>query len=995
MCGRQSVAGELLGHIVKPRTPGERCVSCPVTVSDAAPKHLIGHGHGHGHGYGDGDGDGRDRYTPWVVKTARNSLTLICAALVSIASTAGVADADPAFKIYVEHAGVYEVSFERLVESGLGGPLPSAAIGLRNFGSPVAVWVSDGDDGLFGPGDRVYFIGEVLRGTYSYLDPYSRFNCYRLSFDDENPRHGQNLIAAHTPIEEPARFLAKHHLESDRVMVRFRTRRDDPEESWYWERISVADKEPFRQELVFEGFARSEGDNRRDTPSAVDLSESIRSAFREDGDLAGQIRSRLQSVFEATTATENSVYLRLGLRGWSEPRHRERTSLPHHQIEILLNGEVVERATWDGKDHYNHEVAIPAERILDGPNELVVRIPKRVYPESGDLVVDVVLLNWIEVEYEHLPVVGNDQLRLFPAGDGPVYRVVVESDDATPIDLFHPSGVRYRSESGMLVAEIEVGEGGFGLLKPSAAAPPNDVILDRPSGLRNDDQQVDYIMIAHRSLLDQTSRLAEFHRGRGLSVEVVDVQDIYDEFNFGVLDPRAIKDFLQYAHSNWQAPVPRFVLFSGDASWDFKNLSADDANYADWTYRTGEMKRFIKNSSTLYVEGADLNHRNLVPTSSYPTLEGHAASDTWFVCFDDGDSLPDMAIGRLPVANAEELEQVIDKTIRFASAPPVGPWKRNLLFIANESVSFQRRSDSIAQEYGNRGYLPTKIYPHPSEPANEHHTQRIVEILDGGVYGVHFIGHGGRYIWRTGPPDLNKNHDLFTLEHLDTLADSERLPVVLSLTCYSAPFDHPTADSIGEKLMRIPGRGAIAVFAASWRNSPSPIMGEILMEELTTPGNTIGESVMRAKHKFRSDVLVQTYNLLGDPAVPVAAPGYNLDLGLDDTDGGLVLTVEMPVPVESGNLIADWVAADGTILREERVEVSGTEFIISLDLGVLENQDQLAGVRVYVWDEELSIDGIGGTNLGVDGDVAAEPVAGGVLERGGIRSRLTAPKNGG
>ena len=60
------------------------------------------------------------------------------------------------------------------------------------------------------------------------------------------------------------------------------------------------------------------------------------------------------------------------------------------------------------------------------------------------------------------------------------------------------------------------------------------------------------------------------------------------------------------------------------------------------------------------------------------------------------------------------------------------------------------------------------------------------------------------------------------MKHLDTLADNDRLPVVLSLTCYSAPFDHPTADSIGEKFLRIPERGAIAVFAASWRNSPSP-----------------------------------------------------------------------------------------------------------------------------------------------------------------------------
>jgi hypothetical protein len=906
------------------------------------------------------------------VKTRRTSLTLICTALVWLGTTASAVGAEPSFKVYIEHTGVYELSFERLVESGLPGPLPSAGIGLRNFGAPVAVWVEDGGDGRFGPGDRVLFMGEVLRGSYSYLDPYSRFNCYRLSFDDADPLRGETRPAGETPAGEPARLLAKHHLESDRVMARFRSMADQPEESWYWQRMSVADKEPFRHDLVFEGFARGENRTGVIRPSADDLSESIRDAADVDGDAADRIRSRLQSVFEASAVTPNSVRLRLGLRGWSEPRHRERASLPHHEVELLLNGAPVGRATWDGQDQFIHEVDLPADRIRDGLNELTMAMPKRFYPESGDLVVDVVLLNWIEVEYEHLRLVREGQVRLFPVGDGPIHRIEVEADDASMIELFQPSGVRYRSSGGMLVAEIEVGDGGFSVLKPSAAAPPNDVILDHLSSLRNQDRQADYIMVTHRTLRESTERLAEFHRRRGLTVAVVDVQDIYDEFNFGVLDPKAIKDFLQFAHSSWVAPAPRFVLLVGDASWDFKNLAADDANYADWTYRSGETKRFVKNSSTRYAEGADLNHRNLVPTSSYLTLEGHAASDTWFVCFDDGDSLPDMAIGRLPVVSADELDRVIDKTIGYAAGPPVGPWKRNLLFIANESVSFQRRSDLIAERFGERGYLATKIYPHPSEPANEQHTQRIIEILDDGVYAVHFIGHGGRYIWRTGPPDLKKNHDLFTLEHLDRLAENNRLPVVLSLTCYSAPFDHPTADSIGEKLMRIPGRGAIAVFAASWRNSPSPIMGETLLDELTTPGNTIGEAVMRAKHKFGSDVLVQTYNLLGDPAVPVAAPGSALGLDLEDTEGRLVLTVEMPVAVETGNLIADWVAADDTILRQDRIEVSGTETVISLDPGVLENQDQLAGVRVYVWDEGLHVDGIGWTSFGPDDEAVEE-----------------------
>ena len=915
-------------------------------------------------------------YTPLVVRIVHACILLICAALAAPISSVHAADTETSFQIYIEHTGVYEISFDRLVEAGLEGIPASASIGLRNFDSPVPVWVEDGGDGIFGPGDRILFMGEVLRGSYSYLDPYSRLNCYVLSFADPDPVRGETRTAADAADDEAAELWAKHHLENDRVMVRFRTTRDDPEESWYWQRLSVADREPFRFGLMVQGLSRLSKDEIDPVEFADALSESIRTVSESSGNDDGRLRSRLESVFEVTTPNPVSVRLRLGLRGWSEPRHVERMSLPHHEVVIHLNGAVVGRATWDGKDNFVHELEIPGGRILDGSNDLGLTVPKRVYPESDDMVVDVVLLNWIEIEYPHEALVRNEQLRLFPVGDGQTHRVAVEVDDGGTADLFLSSGVRWRSANGVLAQRIEVDDGGFALLKPSSVAAPTEVRLDSRADLRSGDRQVDYIMVTHKTLREGAERLAELHRERGLSVLVVDVQDIYDEFNFGVLDPRSIKDFLQYAHSNWRSPAPRFVLFVGDASWDFKNTTADDANYADWTYRPGETRRFIKNSSTLYAEGAELNHRSLIPTSSYPTLEGHAASDTWFVCLDDGDELPDMAIGRSPVVSPDDLAGVVDKSIAFVSAPPVGEWRRNLLFVANESASFQRRSDQIAETYSKLGYSPTKIYPHPTEPANEHHTRRILEVLDHGVLGVHFIGHGGRYIWRTGPPDLEKNHDLFTLDHLDELADSSRLPVVLSLTCYSAPFDHPTADSIGEKLIRIPRRGAIAVFAASWRNSPSPVMGELLLDELTIPGNTIGEAVMRAKRGFRSDVLVQTYNLLGDPAVPVSAPAHGLDLVLERSDGGLDLRAAMPVAVDAGWMVAEWVGEDGSVLREDLVEVSGTDFALSLDRGVLDGNVPLDGVRVYVWDDRTRVDGIGWVDLPASEPAEASLVSG-------------------
>ena len=54
-------------------------------------------------------------------------------------------------------------------------------------------------------------------------------------------------------------------------------------------------------------------------------------------------------------------------------------------------------------------------------------------------------------------------------------------------------------------------------------------------------------------------------QSEGLSVAIVDVEDVFDEFSFGVKTPQAIKDFLGFARSSWQK-APRFLLLVGDAN---------------------------------------------------------------------------------------------------------------------------------------------------------------------------------------------------------------------------------------------------------------------------------------------------------------------------------------------------------------------------------------------------------------------------------------------
>ncbi len=50
----------------------------------------------------------------------------------------------------------------------------------------------------------------------------------------------------------------------------------------------------------------------------------------------------------------------------------------------------------------------------------------------------------------------------------------------------------------------------------------------------------------------------------GRTVKIVDVQDIYDEFNAGITGPEPIQNFLRYAYNNWNNPQLSHVILLGE-----------------------------------------------------------------------------------------------------------------------------------------------------------------------------------------------------------------------------------------------------------------------------------------------------------------------------------------------------------------------------------------------------------------------------------------------
>src|SRR5262249_35865680 len=136
-------------------------------------------------------------------------------------------------------------------------------------------------------------------------------------------------------------------------------------------------------------------------------------------------------------------------------------------------------------------------------------------------------------------------------------------------------------------------------------------------------------------------------RAQGLKVEVADVDDVFDEFSFGVHTPQALKDFFSWAKAHWSV-APRYVLLVGDSTWDPRNYMG---------------------------RGED----DFVPTKLIDTSQLETASDDWITDFNN-DGMPEMSVGRLPVRTADQTSAVVSKILNFSAS---GPNQNGALLVAD------------------------------------------------------------------------------------------------------------------------------------------------------------------------------------------------------------------------------------------------------------------------------------------------------------------------
>ena len=75
------------------------------------------------------------------------------------------------------------------------------------------------------------------------------------------------------------------------------------------------------------------------------------------------------------------------------------------------------------------------------------------------------------------------------------------------------------------------------------------------------------VYIAPAQFISALQPLVALRQTQGYTVKVVDVQDIFDAWSYGMADPKAIRNFLRFAGGHWN-PAPLGVVLVGDGTSD-------------------------------------------------------------------------------------------------------------------------------------------------------------------------------------------------------------------------------------------------------------------------------------------------------------------------------------------------------------------------------------------------------------------------------------------
>ncbi len=411
-----------------------------------------------------------------------------------------------------------------------------------------------------------------------------------------------------------------------------------------------------------------------------------------------------------------------------------------HQVKVFLNNSSVPLTTIEFQNRDHVVVRVSMSALQEGDNKL------QFSGASGDLS----LVDYVRLTYAHTYMADGNALSFNATGGQVVSVGGFSTSQIRLLDITDPNSVQEitplveQQGTGYALRFTAAGSGTktFYAFADNQAQHPLGVVRNQPSNWSRYSTGADMIIISHNDFMQAVQPLVDLRSRQGLTVALVDIEDVFDEFSYGTHTPQAVKDFLSSAATNW-TKHPRFVLLLGKASYDPRNYSG-------------------------------FGNLDFVPTKLVDATYMESASDEWLGDF-DGDAVAEMAIGRLPAKTAAEANLMVAKIVGYSPATI----NQSALFVADTSdpgFTFEQDNRSAAAQLPNS--ISVQYIDRSANGNDALTTSQIVNGINQGPLLVNYAGHGNLDVWRS----------IFTSTDALSLSNGNRLPVFVLMICMIVHF---------------------------------------------------------------------------------------------------------------------------------------------------------------------------------------------------------------
>lgn len=391
--------------------------------------------------------------------------------------------------------------------------------------------------------------------------------------------------------------------------------------------------------------------------------------------------------------------------------------------------------------------------------------------------------------------------------------------------------------------------------------------LDKANFIDYLELDTDYLIISHKDLmvpdgngLNQVEEYANYRssaQGGGYSTSIVDIEDLYDQFGYGVVNhPICIRNFGHFLDKNEE--LPDYFLLIGKSREYF-------------AYRTTAQ---VNNTTNL---------KQYVPTFGYPGADNLLLST-------NNSATPLAAIGRIAATNSEEIRIYLDKVKEFDDFEDVPStiedraWMKRIIHLggggnANEQASIKSNLIAMQNEIEGNDF-GGKVFPFyktSTDPIQVSINEQVFSLINTGVSMITFFGHSG-----------TNNFD-FNIDNPANFLNEGKYPLMFSLGCNIGNI-HTGGFGVAERFNFTEDKVTVAFCASSSLGQISDLRNYMVevynLVGGDMYGSTLGQILREATRKadFQSggtNKLAQQFILHGDPALRIN-PAPSVDYLIDE-----------------------------------------------------------------------------------------------------------------